>query len=207
MMATVGHDGFLRVFNYHSQELIAVMKSYFGEWFIVKKFKFCYCRWVVESFVESRCKIHRNRRRRRLVDAVQRLRKTSCLSRTGTQKLDQPGSVWSVSVCHRRREHRRAQYHNDDDNGWCSEGTESWTRSVYECRPECGYLPRGFNFFPVLHCFVQHDRWRPAEKQCLLSDRKRWTRYVFMSMGHHPWNARSAECSTASKLDNLCADD
>uniref|UniRef100_A0A8R1DMQ1 WD_REPEATS_REGION domain-containing protein n=1 Tax=Caenorhabditis japonica TaxID=281687 RepID=A0A8R1DMQ1_CAEJA len=30
MMATVGHDGFLRVFNFHSQELVAMMKSYFG---------------------------------------------------------------------------------------------------------------------------------------------------------------------------------
>ncbi|EFP11137.1 hypothetical protein CRE_30709 [Caenorhabditis remanei] len=30
MMATVSHDGFLRVFMYETQELIAVMKSYFG---------------------------------------------------------------------------------------------------------------------------------------------------------------------------------
>uniref|UniRef100_D9N129-2 Isoform a of WD repeat-containing protein 20 homolog n=1 Tax=Caenorhabditis elegans TaxID=6239 RepID=D9N129-2 len=30
MMATVSHDGFLRIFNYHAQELLAVMKSYFG---------------------------------------------------------------------------------------------------------------------------------------------------------------------------------
>ncbi|CAI2353464.1 unnamed protein product [Caenorhabditis sp. 36 PRJEB53466] len=30
MMATVGHDGFLRVFNYRNMELLAMMKSYFG---------------------------------------------------------------------------------------------------------------------------------------------------------------------------------
>ncbi|CAB3398146.1 unnamed protein product [Caenorhabditis bovis] len=30
MMATVGHDGFLRIFNYHQMELVAIMKSYFG---------------------------------------------------------------------------------------------------------------------------------------------------------------------------------
>uniref|UniRef100_A0A1I7TQR2 WD_REPEATS_REGION domain-containing protein n=2 Tax=Caenorhabditis tropicalis TaxID=1561998 RepID=A0A1I7TQR2_9PELO len=30
MMATVSHDGFLRVFNYDTRELIAIMKSYFG---------------------------------------------------------------------------------------------------------------------------------------------------------------------------------
>ncbi|CAI5452833.1 unnamed protein product [Caenorhabditis angaria] len=30
MMATVGHDGFLRIFDYHNMELMAMMKSYFG---------------------------------------------------------------------------------------------------------------------------------------------------------------------------------
>lgn len=30
MMATVSHDGFLRIFNYESQELLSSMKSYFG---------------------------------------------------------------------------------------------------------------------------------------------------------------------------------
>ncbi|CAD6189997.1 unnamed protein product [Caenorhabditis auriculariae] len=29
-MATVGHDGYLRIFNYHQMELVALMKSYFG---------------------------------------------------------------------------------------------------------------------------------------------------------------------------------
>ncbi|GMT10947.1 hypothetical protein PFISCL1PPCAC_2244 [Pristionchus fissidentatus] len=30
IMATVGHDGYLRIFNYHSMELLSFMKSYFG---------------------------------------------------------------------------------------------------------------------------------------------------------------------------------
>ncbi|KJH48465.1 WD domain, G-beta repeat protein [Dictyocaulus viviparus] len=30
MLATVGHDGYLRIFNYHQMELLAYMKSYFG---------------------------------------------------------------------------------------------------------------------------------------------------------------------------------
>ncbi|VDO70561.1 unnamed protein product [Heligmosomoides polygyrus] len=30
MLATVGHDGYLRIFNYHQMELLSYMKSYFG---------------------------------------------------------------------------------------------------------------------------------------------------------------------------------
>lgn len=30
LLATVGHDGFLRIFNYHTMELVGFMKSYFG---------------------------------------------------------------------------------------------------------------------------------------------------------------------------------